>query len=89
MKLAYIGQNQDSGLNPKNSGVILLKAKLLNPKHGELCLPWKTCCLICQRVWTATTSHFFAQYMAEMSERVNCTRQTSSDCRFTSAAIGL
>ena len=34
MKLAYIGQNQDSGLYPKKSGVIFFKAKLLNPKHG-------------------------------------------------------
>ena len=36
MKLAYIGQNQDSGLYPKKSGVIFFKAKLLNPKHGDL-----------------------------------------------------
>ena len=36
MKLAYIGQNQDSGLYPKKSGVIFFKAKLLNQKHGEL-----------------------------------------------------
>ena len=36
MKLPYIGQNQDSGLHPKKSGVIFFKAKLLNPKHGVL-----------------------------------------------------
>ena len=36
MKLAYIGQNQDSGLYPKKSGVIFFKAKLLNPKHGDM-----------------------------------------------------
>ena len=34
MKLAYIGQNQNSGLYPKKFGVIFFKAKLLNPKHG-------------------------------------------------------
>ena len=34
MKLVYVGQNQDSGLYPKKSGVIFFKAKLLNPKHG-------------------------------------------------------
>ena len=36
MKLVYVGQNQDSGLYPKKSGVIFFKAKLLNPKHGEI-----------------------------------------------------
>ena len=38
MKLAYIGQNQDSGVYPKKLGVIFFKAKLLNPKHGGLYL---------------------------------------------------
>ena len=36
MKLEYIGKNQDSGLYPKKSGLIFFKAKLLNPKHGDL-----------------------------------------------------
>ena len=36
MNPEYAGQNQDSGLHPKKSGVIFFKPKLLNPKHGEI-----------------------------------------------------
>ena len=36
MKLSYVGQNQYSGLHAKKSGVIFLKPKLLDKKHGDL-----------------------------------------------------
>lgn len=35
MNLEYVGQNQDSGLYAKKSGVILFKPKLLGKKHGS------------------------------------------------------
>ena len=34
MKLEYAGQNQDSGLHAKKSGVIFFKPKLLTWKHS-------------------------------------------------------
>ena len=34
MNPEYAGQNQDSGLNAKKSGVIFFKPKLLDKKHG-------------------------------------------------------
>ena len=36
MKIVNLGQNQDSKLGPKKSGVISFNPKLLNPKHGAL-----------------------------------------------------
>ena len=43
LKLAYVGQNQDSGLYPKKSGVIFSKAKLLNPKHSVISCLQRPC----------------------------------------------
>ena len=35
MNPKYAGQNQDSGLRAKKSGVIFFKPKVLDYKHGE------------------------------------------------------
>ena len=34
LNLSYVGQNQDSGLHAKRSGVIFFKPFILDTKHG-------------------------------------------------------
>ena len=48
MNLEYVGQNQDSGLYAKKSGVIFFKPKLFGKKHGAKDLSYYSKRLILQ-----------------------------------------